>query len=146
MAKKKAKTKTAPTTVSVDSFIAAVDNETRRADAKVLLKLLQDITGWKPRMWGPSIIGFGAYHYTYDSGHSGSICAIGFSPRKPSQVIYVADFPGKEQLLAKLGKHKGGIKQCLYINRLAEVDLGVLRQILEGGLAQIRKEWPVTAE
>lgn len=150
MAKKKArskpKTKTAPTAVNVDSFIAAVENDTRRADAKVLVKLLRDITGWKAKMWGPTIIGFGAYHYTYDSGHSGSVCAIGFSPRKPSQVIYVADFPGKEQLLATLGKHKGGIGQCLYINKLADVDLGVLRRILEGGLAQIRKDWPVTAE
>jgi hypothetical protein len=145
-AKSKSTTKTRPTAVSVDTFIAAVDNETRRADARVLLKLLRDITGWKPKMWGPTIIGFGAYHYTYDSGHSGSICAIGFSPRKPSQVIYVADFPGKEALLARLGRHKGGLKQCLYINKLADVDLGVLRQILEGGLAQIQKDWPVTAE
>jgi hypothetical protein len=142
----KSKNKTVATAVSVDGFIAAVENDTRRADAKVLVKLLRDITGWKPKMWGPTIIGFGAYHYTYDSGHSGTICAIGFSPRKPNQVIYVADFPGKEQLLATLGKHKGGIKQCLYINKLADVDLGVLRKILEGGLEQIKKEWPVTAQ
>jgi hypothetical protein len=140
----KRKTKTAPTKVSVTAFIAAVENDTRRADAKVLLKLLKDVTGWKPKMWGPTIVGFGAYHYAYASGHSGSICAIGFSPRGASQVIYVADFPGKAQLLKKLGKHKGGLKQCLYINRLADVDLAVLRQILERGLVQIGKDWPVT--
>jgi hypothetical protein len=143
---KRSRTKTAPTAVSVDAFIDAVDNDTRRADARVLLKLLREVTGWKPKMWGPTIIGFGAYQYTYDSGHSGSICALGFSPRDASQVIYVADFPGKEQLLASLGKHKGGLKQCLYINKLADVDLGVLRSILEGGLAQIKREWPVTPE
>jgi hypothetical protein len=141
----KSRNKTVPTAVSIDAFIATVDNDTRRADAKVLVKLLREVTGWKPKMWGPTIIGFGAYHYTYDSGHSGSVCAIGFSPRQASQVIYVADFPGKEQLLAALGKHKGGLKQCLYINKLADVDLVVLRRILEGGLAQISKDWPVTA-
>lgn len=138
-------TKTKLTAVSVPDFIAAVENDTRRNDAVVLAKLLKAITGWKPRMWGPSIIGFGAYHYTYDSGHSGSICAIGFSPRKASLVIYVADFPGKEALLAQLGKHKGGLKQCLYINKLADVDMKVLEKILIGGLAEIRKTWPVTA-
>lgn len=140
-----AETKTRATNASVSAFIAAVDNDTRRADAKALLKLMKDVTGWKPKLWGPTIIGFGAYHYTYDSGHSGSICALGFSPRKASLVIYVADFPGKAGLLKSLGKHKGGLKQCLYINKLADVDMDVLRRILDEGLAQLRREWPVTA-
>jgi hypothetical protein len=140
----KAITKTAPTKISVTQYIESVDNETRRADAKTLVKLLKTVTGWKPVMWGPSIIGFGAYHYTYDSGHSGSICAIGFSPRKGSLVLYVADFAGKEALLKQLGKHKGGLKQCLYINKLADVDQAVLARILKGGLAEIKKTWPVT--
>jgi hypothetical protein len=96
-------------------------------------------------MWGPTIVGFGAYHYTYDSGHSGSICAVGFSPRKANLVIYVADFPGKEELLKKMGKHKGGLQQCLYINKLADVDLAVLEQILKSGVIEIEKTWPVTA-
>ena len=137
--------KTQATTASVSAFIEAVDNDTRRADAKTLLKLMKDVTGWKAKLWGATIIGFGAYHYTYASGHSGSICALGFSPRKGSLVVYVADFPGKAGLLKSLGKHKGGLKQCLYINKLADVDLTVLRKILEGGLAQISKDWPVTA-
>jgi hypothetical protein len=137
--------KTKPTAVSVTDFIASIDNDTRRDDAKALLKMFKAVTGWKPKMWGPTIIGFGAYHYTYDSGHSGSICAVGFSPRKASQVIYVADFPGKEVLLKALGKHKGGLKQCLYINKLADVDMGVLEKVLIGGLAEIKKTWPVTA-
>jgi hypothetical protein len=139
------KSKTVATRVSVSSFIAAVANDARRADAKVLVKELKAITGWKPQMWGPSIIGFGAYHYTYETGRTGSICAIGFSPRKASLVIYAADFPGKDLLLAKLGRHKGGIGQCLYINQLADVDMAVLRRLLKGGLAQIKKDWPVTA-
>jgi hypothetical protein len=138
-------TKTKVTAVSVTDFISSLDNDTRRQDALVLVKMLKAITGWKPRMWGPSIIGFGAYHYTYDTGHSGSICAIGFSPRKASLVVYAADFPGKEALLKQLGKHKGGLKQCLYINKLADVDTKVLEKLLIGGLAQIRKTWPVTS-
>jgi Domain of unknown function (DU1801) len=137
--------KTRPTAVSVTAFIAALDNDVRRQDAKALVGMLKAITGWKPKMWGPTIVGFGAYHYTYDSGHSGSICALGFSPRKASLVLYVADFPGKEGLLKQLGKHKGGLKQCLYINKLADVDQRVLKKVLVGGLAQIRKTWPVTA-
>jgi hypothetical protein len=141
----KSRTKTAATRASVSGFIAAVENDTRREDARTLLKALKEITGWTPKMWGPTIVGFGAYHYTYDSGHSGSICAIGFSPRKASLVIYVADFPGKEELLIKLGKHKGGLEQCLYINKLADVDMGVLRRILKEGLAELKRTWPVTA-
>lgn len=133
------------TDASVDAFIAKVGSATRRADAHALVKLFRRVSGWEPRMWGPAIIGFGAYHYTYASGHSGSICALGFGPRKANFAIYVADFPGKDALLAKLGKHKGGIEQCLYITRVADVDLDVLGQILAGGLARLKKLWPVTA-
>jgi hypothetical protein len=140
-----AKIKTAATKSSVSGFIAGIQSDTRRDDAKSLQKIFNEITGWKAKMWGPTIIGFGAYHYTYASGHSGSICAIGFSPRKASLVIYVADFPGKAELLKKLGKHKGGLKQCLYINKLADVDLDVLRKILKEGLAELKRTWPVTA-
>lgn len=143
--KKSAGIRTTVTGASVDAFIATVDSDSRRADAQALVKLFEQVSGWPPKMWGPAIIGFGAYHYTYESGHSGSICALGFSPRKANFAIYVADFPGKEALLAKLGKHKGGIRQCLYITRVVDVDTGVLSQILAGGLAQLKKVWPVTA-
>lgn len=139
-----AESKTRVTSVKVEDFIAAIDNPTRRADAQALLQLFGKVTGWKAQMWGPTIIGFGAYHYTYDSGRTGSICAIGFSPRKANLVIYVADFPGKAELLQQLGKHKGGLEQCLYINKLADVDLAVLARILKGGLAETSKTWPVT--
>jgi Domain of unknown function (DU1801) len=138
-------TKTKPTKISVRDFIAALENDTRREDARTLLKLFEKTTGWKAQMWGPTIVGCGAYHYTYDTGHSGSICVVGFSPRKTNLVIYVFDFPGKADLLKKLGKHKGGLKQCLYINKLADVDLAVLGKILEAGVTETRKTWPVTA-
>jgi len=143
MAKTEIKTK--PTKVSVRNFIAAVENDTRREDAKTLLKLFETATSWKARMWAPTIVGFGAYHYTYASGHSGSTCVVGFSPRKANLVIYVFDFPGKEELLQKLGKYKGGLKQCLYINKLADVDIAVLEEILKAGIAETKKTWPVTA-
>ncbi len=81
----------------------------------------------------------------YASGRTGSACAVGFSPRKANLVIYVFDFPGKAELLKKLGKHKGGIKQCLYINKLADVDTAVLEKILKAGIVQAKKHWPVTA-
>lgn len=140
-----AEAKTAPTKASVKDFIAAVESDIRREDARTLLKLFGKVSGWKPQMWGPTIIGFGAYHYTYETGRSGSICVVGFSPRKANLVIYVFDFPGKAELLKKLGKHKGGIEQCLYINKLADVDLAVLEKILKGGIAQTKQQWPVTA-
>jgi hypothetical protein len=138
-------TKTRPTKISVRDFIAAIENETRKEDARTLLKVFEKTTGWKAQMWGPTIVGFGAYHYTYDTGHSGSICVVGFSPRKTHLVIYVFDFPGKADLLGKLGKHKGGIKQCLYINKLTDVDVAVLAKILKAGVMETKKVWPVTA-
>jgi hypothetical protein len=108
-----AETKTKPTRVSVDKFIAAVENDTRRADAKTLLKVFKE-------------------------------SVVGFSPRKAHLVIYVFDFTGKTELLQKLGKYKGGLKQCLYINKLADVDLDVLRTIIKAGVVQAKNSWPVT--
>jgi hypothetical protein len=140
-----AELKTKPTTVKPKDFIAAVENETRRQDAQTLLKLFEKVTGWKAKMWGPTIVGFGAYRYTYDTGHSGSMCVVGFSPRKANLVIYAANAADTPALLKKLGKHKGGYKQCLYINKLADVDLAVLEKIIRSGLAEMKKHWPVTA-
>ena len=137
--------KTKTTKVSVRTFIAGVDNDTRRNDALALLALFKSATGWKPQMWGPTIVGFGSYQYTYETGHSGSSCVIGFSPRKANLVIYVFDFAGKAELLQKLGKHKGGLKQCLYINKLADVDLSVLEKILKAGIVEARRTLLVTA-
>ena len=140
-----AETKTKPTKASVAKFIAGIENDTRRADVRTLLKVFEDSTGWKAQMLGPTIIGFGLYHYKYDTGHSGAACVAGFSPRQANLVIYSFDFAGKAALLRKLGRHKGGLKQCLYINKLADVDLAVLRTIIKAGVVRAKDTWPVTA-
>ena len=136
--------KTGPTKASVTKFINAVENETRRTDAKALLSLFGKITNWKPQMWGPTIVGFGAYHYKYESGRSGSTCAVGFSPRDAHLVVYWGKSgPTTDALLAKLGKHKTG-GGCLYINKLADIDIAVLERLVSTGLANLKKAWPVT--
>lgn len=118
-----ADSKTKPTKVNVSTFIDAITDASRRADAKALVKLMQKAAGEKPKMWGPSIIGFGSYHYTYDSGREGDMPLIAFSPRKAATVLY--GLSDSEALLPKLGKHARG-KGCLYIKRLADVDQKVL--------------------
>jgi hypothetical protein len=147
-----AKTKTKSTNVSVNDFIAAVQNDTRRKDAETLLRLFGKATGWKAQMWGPTIVGYGRYKYSYDTGHTGEICVVGFSPRKANLVIYQHPDPsGKTAaLLTKLGKHRGGIDSCLYINKLADVDLDVLERVITLGVITLQKvaaekEWPVSA-
>jgi len=125
-----AEIKTRKNAASIEEFIAAVANDTRREDAEAVLKLMQKVTGKKPRMWGPTIIGFDEYHYRYDSGHEGDMCMIGFSPRASALTLYTLPaFDGREELLSNLGKHKEG-KGCLYINKLADVDLKVLETII----------------
>jgi len=136
-------TKTRATEVAVEDFIAAIEHPQRRADALVLDQIFRRVTGFVPRLWGPSIIGYGRYAYTYDSGHSGETCATGFSPRKANLVVYIlpgyADF---DALLERLGKHKLG-KACLYINRLSDIDLEILEQLIRAGLADLGTRWPV---
>ena len=126
-----AENKTKPTTISVPAFLDACGDEARRADAKVLARLMQMVTGDKPSMWGPSIVGFGSYHYIYESGREGDMPIVGFSPRKAAIVLYGAiGFVGAEALLAKLGKYTTG-KGCLYIKKLADVDVKVLERLVE---------------
>jgi hypothetical protein len=126
-----AENKTKPTKVSVTAFINAIADETKRADAKALVKLMQSATGEEPKMWGPSIIGFGSYHYTYESGREGDMPLVGFSPRKAAIVCYGlgASSSQSKALLAKLGKHTTG-KGCLYIKKLADVDSKVLEALV----------------
>lgn len=122
--------KTKPTAVTADTFIAAVPDPARRADAQAVSVMMARVTGQPPTMWGPSIVGFGRYRYRYDSGHSGEMCRVGFSPRKSELVFYVdASRPEQAALLARLGKHKAG-KGCLYVKRLSDVDQGVLQEIV----------------
>jgi hypothetical protein len=133
-----AENKTQPTTLSVTAFLEGITDETKRADAKVLVKLMQKASGEKPKMWGPSIIGFGSIHYKYDSGREGDMPLIGFSPRKAANVLYGAiGFSGAEALLAKLGKHTTG-KGCLYIKKLADVEQKVLESLVVKSLAAKR--------
>ncbi len=137
--------KTQFTDQSVEAFIAAIEHPVRRADAEVLNALFQNVTGWKPRMFGPTIIGYGSYDYTYESGHSGTCQATGFSPRKANQVLYI--MPGYQDfghILDRLGKHKLG-KACLYINKLADVDLDVVSEIIRAGLDDLATRWPITS-
>lgn len=134
--------KTQPTTVSVKAFIDALPNETKRAEAKALVKLMESATGEKPKMWGPSIIGFGTYHYAYDSGRQGDMPLACFSPRKTAIVLYqLTKSPGSELLLQKLGKHttSGG---CLHIKRLTDVDQTVLEALVVNSVAATRAQYP----
>ena len=123
-----AETKTKPTDVSVNAFLDGIEHPVRRADGKVVRAMMERVTGKPAVMWGPSIVGFGSYHYRYASGHEGDMCRVGFSPRSANLVLYVGGFPEYEALLAKLGKHKRS-KSCLYLNKLADVDSAVLEEI-----------------
>ena len=137
-----AELKTKATQVSVDAFIEAVPDATRREDARTLTAMMERLTGEQPAMWGPSIIGFGSYRYTYDSGHSGEMCRIGFSPRKAELVLYVLNaYTDQSAELARLGKHKTG-KGCLYVNKLADVDLTVLEQLIVDAWDAMAERYP----
>lgn len=127
--------KTKPTAVKPADFLATVQNARRRADAEVAMKLLSEVTGEEPVMWGPSMIGFGEHHYVHSSGREGDTFLIGFAPRKSNLVFYgLNNAPGSEELLAKLGKHKTSVA-CVYVNKLDDIDLDVLRQLAELGVA-----------
>jgi hypothetical protein len=132
MAKRELKTKATPADVS--AFIAAIDHPVRRADAEALRSLMERVTGEPAAMWGPTIIGFGNYHYRYASGHEGDMCRAGFSPRSANLVLYVGGFSEFESLLSRLGKHKRS-KACVYVNKLADIDLAVLEAIVRGTYA-----------
>ena len=134
--------KTKPTKLRVAAFIDAIPDSTKRTDAKALVKLMQNAAGEKPKMWGPSIIGFGSYHYKYDSGREGDMPLIGFSPRKAATVLYnmICSSDSKD-LLPKLGKHTTS-KGCLYIKKLADVDQQVLETLVVKSLAAMRARNP----
>lgn len=136
--------KTKLTRASVSAFIAAIADEERRKDCRTLVTLMKRATGCPPKLWGPSIVGFDRYHYTYASGHSGESCVVGFSPRKGDLSVYLlTGYEGvaAKRLLAKLGRHRTG-KACLYIRRLADVDLAVLEQLIEHSVADTRRRHP----
>lgn len=134
--------KTQPTTASVAAFLDAVDDEGRRADCRVVARMMAEITGAEGVLWGSAIVGFGSYHYRYASGREGDFFEAGFSPRKRALTIYVmAGFREYDDLLARLGRYSTG-KSCLYVKRLADVDLDVLREMLTRSVACIRTRYP----
>ena len=121
---------TRPTDADVTAFLAAVEHPVRRRDAERLVRLMHRVTGEEPRMWGPSIVGFGTYHYRYASGREGDTAAAGFSPRKAATTVYLTDGVDEHaELLGRLGPHSVG-KACLYVKDLDEVDLGVLEEMV----------------
>src|SRR5918994_4711977 len=128
--------KTKPTEVSAESHIAAIANKEQQNDAQTLIALMRRVTKQEPRMWGPSIVGFGSYHYKYASGHEGDSALAAFAVRGSELVVYIAaGFEGRDVLLAKLGKHKNG-KGCVYIRRLANIDLKVLETLVGRSVAE----------
>ena len=131
--------KTKPTEASVEGYLSAIKDESRRKDCKALAALMTKATKQKPKMWGTSIVGFGSYHYKYESGREGDSCLTGFSSRKGDITLYlVAEFPGREQLLTKLGKHKasGG---CLYLRTFGDIDPKVLEKLVVGAVAERKR-------
>ena len=138
-----AENKTKANDASVEAFLNAVPDEKKRADAFRVLQMMREETGEEPQMWGDAIIGFGSYHYKYASGREGDAPLIGFSPRKANLVLYMMPgFEAQADLLGRLGKHKTGAS-CLYLNRLADVDMGVLRELASESVRMMREKYPV---
>jgi len=137
-----AENKTKATAASVDDYIASRANDAQRADCKALMSLFRKITKEKPKMWGPSIVGYGSYRYTYESGRTGEICLAGFAIRGRELVVYLLPDEKKQKaLLARLGKHKMG-KSCLYFKRLADLDQTVLEQLVMNSIAEAKRRHP----
>ena len=137
-----AETKTRPTPVSVNEYLASKASPEQLADCQAVMAMCERVTQEPPQMWGPSIVGYGSYAYKYDSGHSGEASLVGFAVRGKELVIYlIGDSPGQDELLARLGKHKMG-EACLYFKRLADLDAGVLETLIAGSVAEIRRRYP----
>ena len=137
-----AETKTKPTGASVDAYLASRASPEQLTDCKAIMAMCKRITKQQPKMWGPSIVGYGSYTYRYESGHSGEACLAGFAVRGKELVVYVdAETPTQVKLLAKLGKHKMG-KVCLYFKRLADLDVKVLEALIAGSVAEVKRRYP----
>jgi len=136
-----AENKTKPTKVSVTAFIKSIEDEQMRRDARKMAAMMREATGSRARMWGANIVGFGEYHYKYESGREGDFMIAGFSPRKQALTLYVIPgFKHFESLMSKLGKYKTG-KSCLYIRRLSDVDEKVLKRLIVGSVKYMRKHY-----
>lgn len=137
------KNKTTETETSVIDFTNTfVDDEAKRNDAFELIKIIQEVTGFEPKMWGPSIIGFGSYHYKYASGHEGDAPLAGFSPRKGAISLYVyLPEENREQLLSKFGKHRAA-KGCIYVKKLSDIDVEILKKMVSASVEYLQKLYP----
>jgi hypothetical protein len=135
-----AENKTTPNDQDVEQFLNSVDDERKRKDSFTILELMKQVTGIEPRMWGSSIVGFGSYHYKYESGREGDMILVGFSPRKQNLTLYnMGGFERYDDLLKKLGKHTTG-KGCLYIKRLDDVDLPTLKSLIEESVKHVKQK------
>jgi hypothetical protein len=139
-----AETKTKPTDMNVDAYLASKATPDQLTDCKAVMAMCKRVTKQQPKMWGPSIVGFGSYTYRYESGHSGDACLTGFAVRGQDLVVYlVAENSGQVELLSRLGKHKMG-KACLYFKRLADLDAQVLEALIAGSVAEVKRRYPDT--
>ena len=135
-----AKTKTTETTKSVLSFIKTVEDKQRQTNCLELVEIFKKQSGFEPKMWGPSIIGFGSYHYKYESGHEGDAPLVAFSPRKSEFSLYIANFDGKEELLKKFGKHKTA-KACVYIKKVEDINIDILKKMITGSIKHFQEKY-----
>jgi hypothetical protein len=137
-----AELKTKQTDASVAAYLDAIDDAKRRDDCRAIADIMRRVTKHEPKMWGASIVGFGSYHYKYESGHEGDACLVGFSSRKAEISLYLmAGRQARETLLAALGKHSAG-KGCVYVKRLADIDVRVLEKLIRESVAEIRRRYP----
>lgn len=135
----KAQAKTVETTQRVSDFVKTIEDEQRQADCFTLIDLMQAQSGFEPKLWGTAIIGFGSYHYKYDSGREGDAPLVSFSPRKSEFALYIANFDGKQELLQAFGKHKTA-KACVYIKKVSDIDTEVLKKLIDGAIKHYQKE------
>jgi hypothetical protein len=137
-----AQNKTTENNLSVNDFIETVADPVKKRDSYSLVKIMQETTGIEAKMWGTAIIGFGSYHYKYESGREGNAPLAGFSPRANAISLYTATDPNtKADLLSKFGKFKTG-KSCIYVKRLEDIDLGILKELIRNSVAYLRKKYP----
>ena len=137
-----AELKTKQTQASVEEYLDTIEDPGRRADCAAISAMMKKVTKFEPRMWGPSIVCFGSYHYRYETGHEGDSCLAGFSFRKPEIVVYIAEgFESREKLLQELGKHRTG-KVCIYFKRLTDIDVRVLEKLVRASVTEVRRRYP----
>ncbi len=137
----KAELKTKPNDTDTEAFLNQVEPEKKRQDAFAILAMMKEVTGEEPKMWGGSIIGFGDYHYKYESGREGDWFLTGFSPRKQNLTLYIMPgFKRYEELMTKLGKHKTG-KACLYVNKLEDIDLNILKELVQESVNYMNEKY-----